>query len=76
MGDTVGGLRIARSALRRTPYGLQAGDAGSAARVLGLLAALIEATRPAADRTRRRAATAVNVRGAPSPRNVAEARPA
>jgi len=46
MGDTAGGLRIARSALRRTRYGLQAGDAGSAARVLGLLAALVEATRP------------------------------
>ena len=40
------GARGPVSALRRTRYGLQAGDAGSAARVLGLLAALVEATRP------------------------------
>lgn len=43
MGDTVGGLRITRDALRRAGYGPQAvGNVGT----LGLLATLIEATRP------------------------------
>lgn len=43
MGDTAGGLRIARAALRRAGYGPQAvGPAGT----LGLLVTLVEATRP------------------------------
>jgi TolB-like protein len=46
MGDTAGGLRIARSALRHTRYGLQAGIAAGAAQVLDLLVTLIEVTRP------------------------------
>src|SRR5690606_22023023 len=43
MGDTAGGLRTTRDALRRAGYGPQAvGNVGT----LGLLATLIEATRP------------------------------
>lgn len=43
MGDTTGGLRTARAALRRTGYGPQAGGIGN---MLGLLVTLVEATRP------------------------------
>lgn len=46
MGDTAGGLQMARSALRRTRYGLQAGVAAGTTFTLGLLVTLVETSRP------------------------------